>query len=420
MKSIAAHVRRPRVALLIESSRAYGRATLSGVAKYIRAHGHWSIFLQEHSLCDDIPAWFETWRGEGVITRMENRAIAGVLQRLGVPVVYLREAGPNAKFPSVLTDNAAVSRVAFDHLHERGFRHFAFCGFEGADYSDERRDSFVEAVTRAGLRCHVFGDAHPAANGNTAIYEEQGMKDGDSVARWIKELPKPVGLMACNDMRGQQVLNACRATGVAVPDEVSVIGVDNEEVLCELSDPPLSSVVPSGERIGYEAAAILGMMMAGRKVKTKRILVEPAGVITRRSTEVLAIEDRQIAAAARFIREHACEGIDVKDVLRAVSMSRSTLERHYARIMGHSPKHEILRARLNRARQLLAETDFPLAAIAERVGLEHVEYLGRIFKKKMGITPARFRSRARAADLADHLPASNPIRRLNGRIRGKK
>ncbi|MEY2429460.1 MAG: LacI family transcriptional regulator [Verrucomicrobiota bacterium] len=357
-------------------------------------------------MCDEVPAWLETWEGDGIITRMETPEMAGVLKRLGVPAVYLREVPPKLKMCSVLTDNPAVSRMAFEHLKERGFRHFAFCGFNGADYSDERRESFTQSVTEAGLRCHVFRTAAVSNKANTAQYEEEGLKDGERVAAWIKELPKPVGLMACNDMRGQEVLNACRSTGVAVPDEVAVIGVDNEAELCDLSDPPLSSVIPNTERIGYGAAALLDRMMAGKKVSAGRFLIEPAGVVARRSTEVLAIEDRQLAAAARFIREHACENIDVSDVLKVAGMSRSTLERRYTKVLGHSPKSEILRFRLNRAKQLLAETDFPLSLIAEKIGLEHTEYLGRIFKKKAGMTPAQFRSRSRGADAVDKLSAA--------------
>jgi LacI family transcriptional regulator len=398
---IIAQFARPRVALLIESSRAYGRGTLAGVAKYIRDHGHWSVFLQEHILCDELPGWFEDWEGDGVITRIDNAALAQVIKRLGIPTVYVRNVPPDLKVPSVVADNAAISRAAFEHLRERGFRHFGFCGFNGADYSEERRESFERAVTRAGLHCHVFGAAWPGAGLNTAQYEAEGLEDGQRVARWLTGLPKPVGVMACNDMRGQQILDACRRVGIAVPDDVAVVGVDNESVFCDLSDPPLSSVMPNAERVGYEAATLLNRMMAGRKVGMERTLIEPAGVVTRRSTEVLAIEDRRVAVAVRFIREHACEGIDVGDVVRAVPMSRSTLERRYTRIMGHSPKQEILQARLQRARQLLAETDLTLAVIAEKIGLEHPEYLGRIFKKKYGLTPARLRSRDRAADAAD-------------------
>jgi len=405
MKKSVPPFSRPHVALLIESSRAYGRGLLQGVAKYVREHGPWYISLQEHSICDEVPDWLQKWEGDGIITRLDNITMAGVVRRLRVPTVYLRNVPPELKVPSVLTDNAAVSRVAVEHLRNRGFRHFAFCGFNGADYSDERRVGFVSAVTAIGLRVHVYAGEHQLHDVNTAGYEHEGLKDAEQVARWIKDLPKPVGLMACNDMRGQQVLDACRAVGAAVPDDVAVVGADNDEVLCDLSNPTLSSVVPNTQRIGYEAAALLGRMMSGGKGPSSAIFIEPTGVITRRSSEVLAVEDRRIAAAAHFIREHACEGIDVGDVLRAVPLSRSTLERRFAAIMGRSPKEEILRVRLNRAKQLLVETDFSLSLIAEKLGLEHTEYFGRIFKKKFGLTPGRFRVASRAADLADKLPA---------------
>jgi LacI family transcriptional regulator len=397
-------LKRPRVALLVESSRAYGRGILAGVAKFVREHDPWSIFFQDLNLCDDTPEWLKNWRGEGIISRLENRDVVKVIGRLDIPAVYLRRIHSKTSAPQILTDNAAVSCLCFEHLRERGFRHFAFCGFNGADYSDERRDGFVELVRQAGWRCHVYTDRHPAGQTDTAHYEGLGLKDGGEVADWIKKLPKPIGVMACNDMRGQQVLDACRATGVAVPEEIAVIGVDNDEVLCNLSDPPLSSVIPDTERVGYEAAVLLAQMMAGEEPAQREIFVEPSGIVARRSTEVLAMEDQQIAAAVRFIREHACEGIDVSDVLRAVPMSRSTLDRRFVNILGRSPKDEILRVRLGRVKQLLAETDFPLSLISEKAGLEHVEHLSRIFKSRVGLTPSEFRAHAQVKNQADRLP----------------
>jgi LacI family transcriptional regulator, galactose operon repressor len=402
---------RPRVALLIESSRAYGRGTLLGIAKYIREHGQWSVFLQERSLDDVAPLWLKDWEGDGILARVENQTMARAIHRLKVPAVDLRYLLPDLDMPSVRIDDDAATRLAYEHLRGRGFQHFAFCGFNGADYSDIRRDSFAQRVADAGLRCHIYVDPHPPQKTTTLKYEEQGLTDGERVARWLKELPKPIGLMACNDIRGQQVLNACRSVRIAVPDEVAVIGVDNDEVLCDLSDPPLSSVIPNSERIGYEAAALLDQMMAGKKAPTAPLVIEPAGILTRRSTDVLAIEDRHIAAAVRFIREHACEGIDVGNLLKAVPLSRSTLERRFAKVLGRSPKEEILRVRLNRAKQLLAETDFPLALVAEKVGLEHTEYLSVIFKKKTGMTPAHFRAQAILSAAADKLPRA--VRKLN-------
>ena len=392
---------RPRVALLIESSRAYGRRTLFGVARYVREHQPWSIFLQERSLGEKCPEWLRDWKGDGIIARVESRQIANGIRKLGVPAVDVRYLLKNLGLPSVRPDDAAAARLAFDHLRERGFRQFAFCGFNGADYSDIRRDSFSACATRAKLTCHVYGDPVKMRKASTQEFEARGLKDGEHVARWLEGLPKPIGLMACNDIRGQQVLNACRAAGISVPDEIAVIGVDNDEMLCELADPPLSSVSLDTERIGYEAAALLDQMIAGKKPKQDLILVHPSGVVTRRSTDVLAIEDRHITAATQFIRERACEGIDVSDVLRVVPLSRSTLERRFLRVLGHSPKEEILRTRLSRAKQLLAETDFSLAQVADKVGFEHPEYLSVIFKKKTNLTPGEFRAQARIAANTD-------------------
>jgi LacI family transcriptional regulator len=407
MRKSAKYSGRQRVALLIESSRAYGRGLLLGIAKYIRDHARWSVFLQERSLGDLSPGWLQNWEGEGIIARVENRQMARAIQRLGLPAVDLRHLLPDIGMPSVHTDDLLVAKMGAEHLLERGFRHFAFCGFDGADYSDDRRDAFADRIAQAGFRCHVFVDPQRPTRATTLEYEEHGLKYEGLVAQWLRDLPKPIGLMACNDIRGQQVLNACRAIGVSVPDEVAVIGVDNDEVLCDLSEPPMSSIVPNTERIGYEAAALLDQMMAGRKPPKQPIFVEPAGVVTRRSTEVLAIEDRHIATAIRFIREHACEGIDVSDLLKAVPLSRSTLERRFARALGRSPKDEMLRVRLTCAKQLLAETDFSLAMVAEKVGFEHTEYLSVIFKKKTGLTPGQFRSQSRVIEAADRLPDVN-------------
>ncbi len=295
--------------------------------------------------------------------------------------------------PSILTDNAAVSRLCYEHFKERGFRHFAFCGFNGADYSDERQREFFRLVTAAGLHCHVYSEAHQLQKNATAKYELLGMKDGEQVAGWIRQLPKPVGLMACNDMRGQQVLDACRAIGVSVPEEVAVIGVDNDEVVCNLSEPPLSSVVPNAERVGYEAAALLSQMMAGKKVLQTEIFIEPNRIITRRSTEILAIQDQQIAVAARFIREHACEGISVNDVLHAVPVSRSVFSQRFKKILGRSPKEEIQRVRLQRAAGLLCDTDWPVKRISDEVGFYDPFHFSRVFKKAYDRSPLHYRKK---------------------------
>ena len=383
---------RPRVALLVESSRAYGRGLLHGIAEYIRLHGPWSIYLAERGLGDDPPGWLQGWDGDGVIARIENQKIAQAIRDLNVPTVDLRGLLPDLQMPLIATDDEAVSRLAVGHFLERGFRNFAFCGFVNADYSDNRSRAFARLVAAAGFPCHVYQPSRKLRPTGTMALEQGGLLTEAEVAQWIEALPKPVGLMACNDIRGQQVLNACRDVEIAVPEEVAVLGVDNDDVLCDLAYPTLSSVVPDTRRIGYEAAAQLEQMIAGEPPPQQSTLIPPLGVVTRRSTDVLAIEDRHLARAVRFIREHACEGITVEDVLEHVPLSRSVFERRFAQLFGHTPKAEIVRARLDRIKQLLAETEMPLKQIALKVGFEHPEYLNVIFKERTGQTPGQYRA----------------------------
>lgn len=197
--------------------------------------------------------------------------------------------------------------------------------------------------------------------------------------------------MACNDISGQQVMNICRKLNLVIPEEVAIISVDNDEVLCELSDPPLSSVAPDSVRIGYEAATLLEKMMCGWKPPVKPIYVAPLGVISRRSTDVLAMDDHQLAKGVRFLRDHAFGNISVNDVALAAGMSRRVFERRFTAQMGRPPNAEVLRLRLERAKQLLIDTNWNLTEIAERTGFNHVEYFHTVFTKKTGLTPRQFR-----------------------------
>ena len=394
MKKISGKKPTPRVALLIESSRSYGRELLMGIAKYVRIHGPWSIEFEEGDPGEHFPKWFGRWKWDGIIARVTSPDMAGVLRRTGVPVVDLSGSLPEARFPRIRSDEEMVGRMAAEHLLERGFKNFAFCGFNGTDWSDMRRTSFERRIAEAGSACQAFEYAGPARSLSASDYEEHGERHERDLMAWLQPLPKPCGLMACNDARGRQVLNCCREVGVAVPDEVAVIGVDKDEIFCELSDLPLSSVILNTQQIGFEAAALLAKLMAGESAESASLVVKPMGVMARQSTDVLAIDDRYIASALKHIREHACDGLDVESLLKAVPLSRSVLERRFSQIIGNSPKAEILRVRLDRVCRLLAESDLPLTEVALKTGFEHPEYMSRLFKKKMGITPGEYRKQS--------------------------
>lgn len=376
--------RRPVVALLIETSNAYTRGLLRGIRDWMRKHGDWAIHLTEQARGSEPPPWLDRWHGDGIIARIENPATEKAVRAAHVPVVNVSAAGLAPEFPTVITDSNGAAQAAFEHLRERGLKHFGFCGDGRFFWSANHQRHFQTHVANAGFECDVF-DSQPE---DALDWEREVTKLRD----WLQSLPKPVGVMACYDIRGQQVLGVCRHNGIKVPDEVSVIGLHNDELLCDLCDPPLSSVIPNPARAGYEAADILHEMMRGHPHPAALRLVPPLGVAVRGSTDIVAIEDARIASAVRFIRANACKGIGVGDVLRIAPMSRTLLERKFKRYLGRTPYEEILLMKLRRVKELLTETDLSIAEIAERTGFSGPEYLSAAFKKHTGTSPGRYRS----------------------------
>lgn len=384
--------RRRRIALLIESSRAIGRDLLCGIADYARTYGPWTFYHEERSLGDPIPAKLRSWRPEGILARVEGAAHVRQLRALGVPVVGLSHQDDARGLPSVIADPAAVVRLAVDHLWQCGLRQFAYCGFDGFVFSDQRRRLFVEYLQGFGGEPRVFDGRRRTRPARLASIEVRAQRDLARLVRWLQGLPKPIGLVACNDMRAYQVVTACGEAGIAVPDRVAVIGVDNDPVQCTLCDPPLSSVDSNGQKVGYEAAALLDRLLAGQSVPHKLVLVEPLGVVARRSTDVLAVSDREFVEIARYVREHAPQGLTVADLVRRTSLSRSTLERRFVANLGRSVNSEIARVKLDRVRELLLTTDLPLGEVARLSGFTHAETMHRVFKKATGQTPGQCRN----------------------------
>lgn len=383
---------RPHVALMVETSGIFGRRILDGIARYLRTHGgSWSVFLEQRALDTVPPRWLESWRGDGIISRIGTPGFEAAILSAGLAAVDLTHRRAPFGLPRIVSDDAAIGRLAAEHLIGRGYRSLAFCGYTDLLWSTGRRDGFL-AHAPGGVR---VGRVFESPGGPDAGPWE---KDQKAIARWLKSLPKPVGVMACNDMRGLNVIDAGRRAGLDLPAELAVIGVDDDPLMCELCDPPLSSVVPNPERIGYEAAALLDRLMDGRTEGVpKEQLVPPLGVATRLSTDALMIDDPRIAAAVRFIRQNACRGITVRDVLEHVPLSRTALERRFRRDLGRSPQAEIRGVQLRRAKELLTQTDFKMDRIAELTGFEHPEYFNVVFKREVGRTPGRFRREARAA-----------------------
>ena len=365
------------VALLIETSNAYARGLLRGIMAYIRERSvPWSLQFAEHGRGEITRDALRNRNGHGVIARIENKRVAAVVRASGCPAVDVSAARLLPALPWVETDDAAIAQAALDHLTERGLRHFGYCGDDRFNWSQ--------------LRCRHFG-ASLAAAGLDYQVGPSPRQGPDALMQWIRALPRPAGVLACYDIRGREVLDACQCAGVVVPDEVAVVGVDDDDLVCELSTPPLSSVAPDSRRAGWTAAELLDKLMAGIAVPPAPHLIPPLAVRTRRSTDMLAVEDADLAAALRLIRDRACDGLTVNQLVAHLPLSRRVLEARFRKVLGRSPHDQIIRVRLGRAKELLAGSSLTLDTIARRTGFRHGEYLSTVFRRECGEAPGRYR-----------------------------
>jgi len=377
----------PRVILLVETSRTFGRELLYGIARYSRNHGPWAFYKETGGLetgnLERAIARLKNWGADGIIMRNPKRS--NELIAMGLPtilVIHRREQPPG--FPRIITDSPAIAHMAAEHLLDRGFRRFAYCGFDDMVWSQQRKHAFGRFITNAGYP--VWAYEQPASARKRIWEREQPI-----LAAWLAELPKPVGLFACNDDRAQHVTEACKTAGLNVPEDVAIIGVDNDELVCDLADPPISSVALDTEMAGYKAAELLDRMMHGQAAETHDIVVHPTYVVTRQSTDILAIDDPDVARAIRFIRHNARRGIRVDDVAEAAALSRRVLEKRFRNLLNRSVHEEIRRVRVDQIATMLVETDLSIAEIAYRLGFPGVEHIARYFRKERHISPQAYR-----------------------------
>jgi LacI family transcriptional regulator len=380
---------RPHVALLIETSLASGRDILRGITRYVHEHVPWSLYHEAHGLTESVPAWLRGWRGDGIIARIQTRAMAEAIATTGIPAVDVLGVVPHLPFPLVHVDNHAIARVAADHLLERGLRHFGFFGIEGENWSVERWVGFRAAVAPAEVAKYVLP--------RDATDRRSWERVENRLARWVQSLPEPAGILVCSDQRGPQLLEACRRAAVAVPDAVAVVGVDNDETLCDVCHPPLSSVEAGHVSVGYEAARVLDGLLVGR-MPSKPVLIAPQQVVARLSSEMLAIDDPALTAAIKIIREQAHQNLNVEKLASEVGLSRSVLQRRFRARLNRSIHQAIVAARLKHAQELLLKTTLPIAVVAERSGFKYQEYMGAVFKARLGRTPAAVREAERRAN----------------------
>lgn len=376
----------PRVLLLVESSRSSGRELLRGIAEYARLHGPWSFCWEPRGLETAVPRLRE-WRPDGIIMRDYHPQDDDIPPEVpAVSVGHCSDQVPGVV--SIVSSSEAIADIAASHLFDCGLRRFGFCGYDDKPWSVRRQKQFSKRIADAGYQVAEYELACDPAS---LTWDEELPQ----LVEWLRSLQKPVGLMACNDDRARQVSEACKVAGIRVPDEIALIGVDNDQLVCEFSDPPLSSVELDFHRSGFEAANVLHLLMSGQTVENLTIPVDPTRAVARRSTEVLAVDDRAVGTALSYIRNDPRRPIRVDEVARAAALSRRVLEKRFRACLGRSVMHEIRRVRTDHIARLLVETDLTIQQIGAEMGFSGIEHIARYFREEKGISPLAYRRKHR-------------------------
>jgi LacI family transcriptional regulator len=381
----------PVIGLLVESSRASGRALLCGISKCAHHYGPWSLYWEPGGLEKAWPK-LKALGVDGIILRDIDKL--DEVAALKIPSVVIGHSKTEIhNMVNVITDSASIGRLGAEHLLKCGLKHFAFCGYGAAPKPGSRQETFTwsglreqcfrQYISDAGFQVSTYTTLSPAAHA--------WRKEHQRMAAWLQSLPKPVGVMACNDDCGLHVIEACKLANLAVPDTVSVLGADNDEVVCGLSDPPLSSVAIHFERAGYEAARVLSRLFRGERRVPAKIVVCASHVVARRSTDLTAASDPNVVKALQFVRDHSRENISVAEISRAAGLSRRALEIKFRRELSCSIREHVQRVRVDQIIRLLVETNLPVGQIAESLGFADAQHISRYFRSVKHISPLAYR-----------------------------
>lgn len=386
-----------RVALLLESDMAFDRGIARGVGDYIANHKGWIVLMDP--LMEVTLEGLRHWNPDGILTSINLPAIDDILSLSGVPIIgfgsYEEGTHGHLKVPIISSDQEEIGRMAARYFCDRGLKHFAFCGGdETASWCQQRLAGFTDALALAGHEPIVF---KPDFQGPIRMPEAVKV-----LGKWLSELPKPSGIFVFFDGWARWVLDACILENLKVPQEIAVLGVDNDRWLCELAQPRLSSIDPNVKTAGYLAAEMLDGVLKNQISPPKLKLVAPAEVVERDSSRFMAFDDPLVAIAIRYVREHACDPITTADVLKVTGMSNSTAYRKFMKEVGHPIHAEIQRTQIDRVKKLLTTTNLKVTVIAAQAGFANVRYLTKVFRDATGQTPTEYRRSCSTPNVASH------------------
>ncbi len=403
-----------RIAIVVELAVGYREAVVRGLWRFLQTRPLW-----EHQGCElhlgELKA-LRNWKPDGIVAGLYDIKLARALKKLNAPIIDVYNC---VELPGVLQvgiDDSAVGEMAAKYLLSLGLKHLGLVGDYSPRYALERRDAFLRVLRAESLECAQWEptekrhrpvdnlprwqrsgtvrDSHTfSATAWSSSFRRQW---GDTLSKWITDLPKPAGIFALNDDWATMVVDQCNHQRIAVPEQVAILGVDNAELLCQMGRPALSSIETPAEKVGWEAGVTLEKLMEGKQVSSRQ-LFQPVRVVERQSTNILAIDDPDVASAIRFIQANVHRGIGVREVLMTVSSRRRTLEMSFRKAVGRSILDEIQRLRVERAKMLLSSTDLKLSVVAQRSGFRSASRLCRMFHQVSGETPAHFRRRRELA-----------------------
>ncbi len=384
-----------RILVNIETSSAYGRSLMRGFARYSRLHSPIVLILPPRiHYGEDVARRFikhiARMEIDAIVTRDFGAEILKVMGKLDIPKIYVSHIHSELR-PSIQVRDDQVGRLAAEHFLERGFTRFGFCGLEPYYWSEQRKDSFVAEIEKSGyeIDCFQRPDSTEDRSTDTEIF---------FIADWLENLKKPVAILACTDERAQMIVQAADLRGLSVPEQIAVVGVDNDEFICDVSHVPLSSVVVDGASAGFEAAKIVMKMIDGGAAFDEVVYSPAKHVEVRRSSDILAIEDKELAKALTYINANVNQGLTVDEVARHAGISKTVLNYRFRKTLSRSIFDQINRARIRRMCWLLENSDMNMLDIALAMGLPDDKHLYRYFKRYTGETPLKWRKNMRGGN----------------------
>lgn len=383
-----------RIAVLVESSRAYGRGLIRGVCEFAKSRPDWQLLYRESRMGQNFEDWLKNWQGDGLITRITSAEEAEIVAEKGIPAVDLYGAFAHPKISRLDAEHDSIARMAADFFSKTGISNYAYCGYPGVRFSEQRCAVFKDSIEALNRDLHVYTSPQPP---NPSIKCHEAWRSGreEDLATWLHSLPKPIAIFACNDVRALDVSSACRLAEISVPGDVAIMGVDDDVLICSMSFPPLSSVKPDFVRQGQRGAEILQEIMDGTRLQPTTETIPPIAVVERPSTDLIVSKYPYVVKALRFVRSHVHRSIGVEDVAEYAGVSRSLVDRAFTEELGYTVSQEIRRLRIARIEELLKYTELKLADIAKQTGFPSDTSLSNFFKSAKGISPGKFRDESK-------------------------